>query len=68
MEFVSKESFWDDLLNEPMNSVETESYDNKVSQIKTQAHLPPDVGAVWPQASGELPLGPGIHCFVPLLA
>ncbi|XP_045332792.1 glutamate-rich protein 6B-like [Leopardus geoffroyi] len=30
MEFVSKESFWDDLLNEPMNSVETESYDNKV--------------------------------------
>ncbi|XP_049503269.1 glutamate-rich protein 6B-like [Panthera uncia] len=30
VEFVSKESFWDDLLNEPTNSVETESYDNKV--------------------------------------
>lgn len=55
MEFVSKDSLWDSLLNEAMDSMETEDR-NKVSQIKTRHPLPPKVGAVCPQASWELRL------------
>lgn len=36
LDFVTKESFWDDLLNEPTDSLEAEGLDDKVSQkLKT---------------------------------
>ena len=52
LDFVTKENFLNDLLNEPIDSLEAEGINDKVSQ--KLKHLPPN-GAGWPEAHWELP-------------